>query len=117
FLAVICSLLSFTLSAAEEDDYLSEINMEGEKVGKRTSVSPYSGGDAPVAARRAGLGFTPGMSIDAFVVYLEETYAGSAVFYKKLELWSQEEIYEAYAGGASYAEVRKKIMDRFLKRR
>ncbi|MES9897502.1 MAG: hypothetical protein ABW148_00590 [Sedimenticola sp.] len=116
-LAMFCCLLPFNLSAAEEDDYLSEINMEGEKVGKRTGQSQPSRDSGSTVAREAGLGFTSGMSMEEFSVYLKEKYTGSGVFYKKLEPRSQEEIYEVYLGGAPYAEVRKRIMDRFLKRR
>ncbi|MES9904102.1 MAG: hypothetical protein ABW168_15690 [Sedimenticola sp.] len=116
-LALSGCLLPTVLLAADEDEYLSEINSEGQKLGKRTAQDQAAVNDTPVVTKRAGAGFTSGLSIDEFEAQLQEKYTGSAVFYKKLELRSQEEIYGAYLGGASYTQVRKKIMDFFLQRR
>lgn len=97
-------VISFSVSAAGEDDYLSALQQEAGKVDK-----PVAGvASAEVAGDR--------LSRESFENELKEKYAGSAVFYSKLGPGSQEEIYQEYQSGATISELRKKIMDRFLHR-
>ena len=113
---------AFSPLHAAEEDYLKAIEMETEKVerkaegdagdgsqpsGMRDSVDPRIGG---------GDGFSSGLSLEEFEAELSEKYTGGAVFYKKLPRRNQEEVYQEYANGASYDQVRKKIMDRYLGR-
>ena len=79
---------------------------EGGRVGG--TVATESGG--------AGAGAQGEASRQVFESELKEKYAGSAVFYSKLPPATQEEIFLEYRSGASIAELRKKIMDRFLHR-
>jgi hypothetical protein len=64
----------------------------------------------------SGTGLAPGLSMDAFEQLLADKYAGSSVFYRKLSLRQQEEIYDAYLSGMSIKEIRKKIVQRYLNR-
>ena len=122
FLLIAVFVTPFSVYAAGDDDYLKAIEMETEKVerkaedddgngsqpsGMRDSVDPRIGG---------GDGFSSGLSLEEFEAELSEKYTGGAVFYKKLPRRNQEEVYQEYANGASYDQVRKKIMDRYLGR-
>lgn len=97
-------VISFSVIATEEDDYLSALQQEADKVDERA---------AGVASAEAVSGR---LSRESFESELKEKYAGSAVFYSKLEPGSQEEIYREYQSGATISQLRKKIMDRFLHR-
>lgn len=99
---------SFSLVAAEDDDYLSALNQEAQKVDAKEAAVSTSASSAN-AEQKA-------VSRVAFEAELKEKYAGSAVFYSKLSPGSQEEIFLEYQDGATIAELRKKIMDRFLHR-
>jgi len=107
-LGLLCGVfvMSFSVSAAEDDDYLKALTQEADKVGK--TVATESGG--------SGSGVQGDASRQSFESELKEKYAGSAVFYSKLPPATQEEIFLEYRSGASIAELRKKIMDRFLHR-
>lgn len=93
-------VISFSVSGAGEDDYLSALHQEVGKV------------DGPVTGETAD----DRLSRESFESELRSKYTGSAVFYSKLEPGSQEEIYQEYRSGATISELRKKIMDRFLHR-
>jgi len=103
--------VSFSASAAEDDEYLKAIEMETLKLERKAG----DGEDGGAAHRRGGGdGFSVGLTIDGFENELQAKYTGSAVFYKKLPRRIQEEIYQEYVNGASYTQLRKKIMDRYL---
>jgi hypothetical protein len=128
FYPVACRLLALvfmglsTAVDASDEDYLTAIEMETEKVGV--------GGAAPAATGSVkkphispkkepepdGRGLDAGLSIEKFEKELAERYTGSSVFYRKLSRPDQEAVYAQYKDGAPLAEVRQKIMDRFLKR-
>ncbi|MCW8908921.1 MAG: hypothetical protein OQL28_16900 [Sedimenticola sp.] len=101
-------VMSFSVSAAEDDDYLKALSQEADKVGNTVTTED--------AAASATAGARGGVSRQLFETELKEKYAGSAVFYSKLPSATQEEIFLEYRSGASIAELRKKIMDRFLHR-
>ncbi|MCW8890519.1 MAG: hypothetical protein OQL20_07665 [Sedimenticola sp.] len=101
-------VIPFSLAVAEDDDYLSALNQEAQKVGAKATGTGTTG-------RTDGSGMSS-ISREAFEAELKEKYAGSAVFYSKLPPGSQEEIFLEYQDGATIAELRKKIMDRFLHR-
>ncbi|WP_275097411.1 hypothetical protein [Sedimenticola hydrogenitrophicus] len=96
----------FSVMAAGEDDYLSALHQEVDKVDGGVDKPRGAGGEAADSR----------LSRESFESELKEKYAGSAVFYGKLTPGSQEEIYQEYQSGASISELRKKIMDRFLHR-
>lgn len=100
-------VMSFSVCAAEDDDYLKALTQEADKVG--SSGAAGSG----VATTDGAQG---GVSRQAFESELKQKYAGSAVFYSKLPPATQEEIFLEYQSGASISQLRKKIMDRFLHR-
>lgn len=93
-------VIPFSVNGAGEDDYLSALKAEAGKVG------------VPVTAQATD----ERLSREAFETELRDKYAGSAVFYGKLDPGNQEEIYREYRSGATISELRKKIMDRFLHR-
>lgn len=101
-------VMSFSVCAAEDDDYLKALTQEADKVDNL--AAPGNG----VAAETGGV--RGGVSRQAFESELKQKYAGSAVFYGKLSAATQEEIFLEYRSGASISELRKKIMDRFLHR-
>ena len=53
------------------------------------------------------------VSLEDFEQLLKSRYRGSFSFYSKLSTRSRQEVYEYYVNGASVAEVRRKIMNRF----
>ena len=128
FYPAVCRMLTLvfmglsTAVDASDEDYLTAIEMETEKVGV--------GGAAPAAGESVkkprvapkketepdGRGLDAGLSIEKFEKELAERYTGSSVFYRKLARPDQEAVYAQYKDGAPLAEVRQKIMDRFLKR-
>jgi hypothetical protein len=109
FAAIVISFFvtPFSVMAAGDDDYLSALKQEASKVGKKGGDTEASG-TARAEDKSA--------SREAFEAELKEKYVGSAVFYSKLPASSQEEIFLEYQDGATIAELRKKIMDRFLHR-
>jgi len=124
-IAALLLVLSAQVNAVEDDDFLRAIEMEAEKVGQARQPVPHPQQDnvlpaSPVAAlaekATSGTGLAPGLSMDAFEQLLADKYAGSSVFYRKLSLRQQEEIYDAYLSGMSIKEIRKKIVQRYLNR-
>jgi hypothetical protein len=108
---VVCWLLAGPAWGAGKDDYLSEIEAESEKI-NRGGVGE---GTAPAAAS-TGEGFSAGLSSEAFAEELKARYSGTHAFFAKLPPEIQTEVYRDYLDGASYEEVREKIMKRFLHR-
>ena len=98
-----CLLIPLVLSAADDDDYLKQIQSEAFKVEEDAGEAAASTDDAASAA-----------DIETFEQELEGQYRGSYLFYKKLPRRGQEEIFLEYQKGASIGEIRKKIMNRFL---
>ena len=118
FLAIVGTVNPVSLLAADADDYLKAIEMETEKVERKTidadtEASSLSTGNA---AAPAGEGFSTGLSMDGFGQELADKYTGTARFYEKLPRRTQEEVYQEYLQGASISEVRAKIMNRYLHR-
>ena len=107
-LGLLCGVfvMSFSVSAAGDDDYLKALTQEADKVGRTDNTESSTTGSGP----------QNDASRQLFESELKEKYAGSAVFYSKLPPATQEEIFLEYRSGASIAELRKKIMDRFLHR-
>lgn len=102
----ICGFVTpFSVMAAGDADYLSALHQEA---GKVDGTANTQAGDGHAANDR--------LSKESFESELREKYAGSAVFYSKLDPGSQEEIFQEYQTGATISELRKKIMDRFLHR-
>ncbi|MBA1329783.1 hypothetical protein QQ73_00740 [Candidatus Endoriftia persephone str. Guaymas] len=93
---------------AEEDSYLSEISLEAEKLDR---AKPDAVGES--AASEVAI---EGASQEEFEADLKSRYVGSYTFYMKLPPASQEEVFQDYRDGAAISDIRKKIMDRFLKR-
>ena len=98
-----CLVFPLALPAADDDDYLKQIESEAFKVGDVAEETAASGDAAASDA-----------DIETFEQELEGQYRGSYLFYKKLPRRGQEEIFLEYQKGASIGEIRKKIMNRFL---
>jgi hypothetical protein len=92
---------------AEEDPYLSILSQEAKKVDGMSQSTP-NGSEGPAVQEYGGL------STQAFEEDLRERYKGSYIFYQKLPTRTKEEIFQEYRDGASFDEIRQKIMDRFL---
>ncbi len=95
-----CMLCSLSAIAVGEDEYLNQIQDEAYKV-EANSADNTAADEAKVDK-------------DTFDKELQASYRGSYLFYQKLPQRSQEEIFADYAKGASIADIRKKILDRFL---
>jgi hypothetical protein len=111
---------SVTVSAAGEDDYLKAIEMETEKVERKSANMELSSLQEAAPTERprgpAGEGFSSELTLAEFEQELADKYTGTARFYQKLPRRTQEEVYQEYLKGASISEVRTKIMNRFLHR-
>jgi len=107
------SLLSLALiepaTALAADDYLHAIEVEANKVGTEPEVATGS----PTTPGPGGAE-TPSTPMQAFEKQLEDRFAGTYLFYKRLPPGAREEIYRQYEGGASIEDVRRTIMSRFL---
>ena len=98
-----CLMVPLAVVAADDDDYLKQIQSEAVKVEDAGGGAP---GSADAAASEA--------DIEAFEQELESRYRGSYLCYKKLPRPGQEEVFLEYQKGASIDSIRNKIMNRFL---
>lgn len=89
------------------DDYLDAIQSEAGKVGAEPAATDNP---AASAARKPA----PSGPVEAFERQLEERFAGTYLFYKRLPPESKEEIYRQFKDGAPIEDVRRTIMSRFL---
>ena len=98
-------LLLFSSQVVAEDDFLSAIEAESQKV-ESTENQPgdQSGGESVDDSRQK------------LEELLSEKYRGSYKFYVKLPERSRQEVVGEYEKGTSIAEIRKKIVDRYLQR-
>jgi len=102
-LAVVCTAGGW----AADDDYLSAISREAEKVEADAQPTLTESGEAAPST-------DGGLNLQAFEDDLKTRYKGSYTFYQKLPKRTREEVFLEYRDGASMDEIRKKIMDRFL---
>ncbi len=105
--AILLLLVCVTGTCAAEDDYLSTLSREAEKVEADVQPTVTETGE-PAAPTESGL------NLQAFEEDLKARYKGSYTFYQKLPKRTREEVFLEYRDGASMDEIRKKIMDRFL---
>jgi hypothetical protein len=107
WLALPFLLLSVAGSSAVlgADDYLDAISVEADKVGAEPSKA------ADPATDSADESSNP---MQAFEKQLEDRFAGTYLFYKRLPPESREEIFRQFKGGAPIEDVRRTIMSRFL---
>lgn len=92
-------------AAGSNDDYLQAIEVEADKVGVEEP--------ATTASRNAGPQ-TPSSPMRAFERQLQDRFAGTYLFNKRLAPESKEEIYRQLKDGAPIEDVRRTIMNRFL---
>jgi hypothetical protein len=105
FLSVIPAF-AVPVYAADEEDYLSQITAEVDKVDAVTEyIAEESGGDDSRAYLEKKTDFER---------LLEESYHGSYVFYKKLSERAQLEIFDDYRDGQEISVLREKIIDRYM---
>lgn len=114
-MCIFASGLSASLFAA--DDYLSQIEAESGKVEADQAttgdlVKPSNSADSAAGANNTN----NSVGRAEFEQMLDKDYHGSYVFYMKLPQRSKEEIFQEYDKGAPIAVIRKKIIDRFMKR-
>lgn len=86
------------------DDYLDAIQ------GEATKLSEEPGSAGAEAGETASVPDDPRA---AFEQEIKGRYRGSYLFYQKLPVKSQQQVFEAYEQGASIKEVRRIILDRF----
>ena len=107
FLVLFTILLSLSgnLCASEEDELLQALDAEAGKIGSTGQQ------EAPTGVASAA---EDPESRAQFEELLRERYHGSYVFYQKLPSRMQQEIYDDYASGEDFAQLRKKIINRYL---
>jgi len=105
------TLLSLALiepaTALAGNDYLQAIAEEANKVG----AAPQAASGSPTTTGGTQTTSTP---MQAFEKQLEDRFAGTYLFYKRLPPEAREEIFRQYEGGAPIEDVRRTIMSRFL---
>ncbi|MCU7959415.1 MAG: hypothetical protein KZQ58_05330 [gamma proteobacterium symbiont of Bathyaustriella thionipta] len=104
----IISLLGVVLPVFAADDYLDALEAEAAKVNdaddtKTDEGRPYHDED----------GFLRNLPLQAFEEEMEDTFAGTYSFYRKLQKSSQGEVFDAYKKGATVEQLRRMIMNRF----
>ncbi|MET0068102.1 MAG: hypothetical protein ABW076_17285 [Candidatus Thiodiazotropha sp.] len=93
---------SLTQAAIAEDDYLSLISSEAQKVDEESSPSAESAAPEPVQPVDEKL--------TMFEQSLKDQYKGSYFVYMRLSDTSKQSVYQDYTSGSSFKEVRKKIL-------
>lgn len=99
-------LLMFPAVTYPEESYLDAISIEAEKLGGAPAGDQVTGSQLAVAVED-----------DRMITFeqdLEARYKGTYLFYKKLPIRSQEEVFFEHRQGASIEDVRKTIMNRYL---
>lgn len=109
------ALLAVAGSACGQDDYLRALEAEA---GKVTAASPAAEHDSEQDSDTAAAGnAVPAVRAQAsFEALLESQYRGTFVFYKQLPVNVQEEFAAEFARGAPVAELRGKVVDRYLQK-
>lgn len=107
-------VMSATSPLAAQDDYLRALESEA------TKIAPAEEVPAQPAARPAAVTQAPpagaGVTREQFESLLQDKYRGTYVFYRQLQPHTQEEIFAEFEGGVPIAELRDKIVDRYLQR-
>jgi hypothetical protein len=107
-------VMSATSPLAAQDDYLRALESEATKIAPAEEVS------AEPAARPAAVTQAPaeatGVTREQFESLLQDKYRGTFVFYRQLQPHTQEEIFSEFEGGVPIAELRDKIVVRYLQR-
>ena len=103
---VVLFLVVGNLHAADDDEFLRALEAEVDK------IEPTQ--QQEVAPNNAGSATNNSESRAQFEELLRERYHGSYVFYQKLPNRMQQEIYDDYANGESFAQLRKTIINRYL---
>ncbi len=103
-------ILSGCLSQAAiaEDDYLSMISSEAQKVDSESSPSAET--TAPETVKPTDKKYA------AFEQELKDQYKGSYFVYMRLSDASKQSVYQDYTSGSSFDEVRKKILSLYSNR-
>ena len=104
---VLGCLLSFS-AHCKEDDFLSAIEAESNKLDSRENVAE----EPP----KKNAGNADKNKRDEFEKKLEDSYHGSYVFYSKLPERVRQEIVQEYSRGTPFMKIRKKIVNRYLQR-
>jgi len=102
---LVFSLFLPLVAPAADDEYLKLLQAEAQK------LSTPEPGEA--LQTRADTDATN--DIGSFEEELKNHYRGSYLFYEKLSRNSQEEIFLDYKNGSTIDDIRKKIMNRFLR--
>lgn len=99
-------LLMLPAVAYPEESYLDAISIEAEKLGGAPA------GDQVTASQEADS--ADDERLITFEQDLEARYRGTYLFYKRLPIGSQEEVFVEHQQGASIEDVRTTIMNRYL---
>ena len=108
----VVALLSCAGSVHGQADYLRALEAEASKV----TASPAAEND-PEQGSEPAAEATPvpiGGENASFEALLEEQYRGTFMFYRQLPRHVQEEFAAEFARGAPVAELREKVVDRYL---
>jgi hypothetical protein len=96
---------------AAQTDYLQALEAEATKISAPSpAVNAGQQADSPVAPADSA----PGR--DQFETVLREQYRGTYVFYQELPENAREEFLGEFRRGVPLAELREKIVDRYLQR-
>ena len=103
-------VMSATSPLAAQDDYLRALESEATKIAPAEEVPAQPAAVTQVPAAGAGV------TREQFESLLQDKYRGTYVFYRQLQPHTQEEIFAEFEGGVPIAELRDKIVDRYLQR-
>ncbi len=103
FTLALCLFGSLSQTAIAEDDYLSLISSEAQKVDMEQSSSAASSSN-PEAVQ------PDDAKLKAFEQGLKDQYKGSYFVYMRLSEASKRSLYQDHVSGVSYDEIRKKIL-------
>lgn len=110
-------LMSATSVLVAQDDYLKALESEATKIDAEPerSESVTGAGDVAVASAADS---TPGSGVtrEQFESLMQDKYRGTYVFYRQLQPHTQEEIFSEFEKGVPIAELRDKVVERYLQR-
>mgnify|MGYP001544372641 CR=1 FL=1 len=109
-------LMPMASNLVAQDDYLQALESEAPKIDPlSTSQSDARTADTP-AVQGQNQQSASGVSREQFESLLQQEYRGTYVFYRQLQTHTQEEIFSEYEKGVPIADLRDKVVERYLQR-
>ncbi len=116
-LAGLLLMMPMASNLVAQDDYLQALESEATKIdSESTSASDAQAAGAPATQFQTPPQPMSGVTREQFESLLQEEYRGTYVFYRQLQPYTQEEIFSEFEKGVPIADLRDKVVERYLQR-